>query len=212
MFKFNKSSGQVSRLLLVLAVIILVAVIIVYLVMKMAEKPAAPKGPAPAAEVPLPVYEKQLGNIRFVFQSALDRQQVLPASQVINTQAGSSIKKDLMIDNLGAKFIQVTVGGQNKGTENTVTNAWDIENIVDSENRNFVPLDRYIVGPWLPAKDLCGALLKPEFDPTPCTKIYEVSKASTGLKIRVQTGKNNNSAINSSSGKIDTFLLDLIVK
>ena len=53
-------------------------------------------------------------------------------------------------------------------------------------------MDRYTVSPWLPSPNLCGALLKPAFDPTPCTKIYEVSKASTGLKIRVETGINNN--------------------
>jgi hypothetical protein len=47
--------------------------------------------------------------------------------------------------------------------------------------------------------------LKPAFDPTPCVKIYEVSKKSTGFKIRVQTTIGN-------STKKDSFLLDLIVK
>lgn len=210
MFKKNKELGQASRLLLVLAIIVLVAAVIVYLVMKMAEKPSAP-AQTPVNTIPLPVYEQQLGNIRFIFESAIDRGGVLRASEVANNQYNSSYQKDLPISNTGAKFIQVTVGAQNKGTSNTEQNAWDIQNIVDSKGREFVPLDQYTVAPWLPNPNLCGALLKPAFDPTSCIKIYEVSKASTGLKIRVETGKDN-MANNLSSGKFDAFLIDLIVK
>lgn len=203
----NKERGQASRLLLVLAVVVLVAAIITYLIMKMAEKPPAP--PIPEGNVvPMPVYEQTLGNIRFVFQSALDRDGVLKVSEIKNTQF-SYQRDNLLVSNPGAKFIQVTVGAKNMGTENTVQNAWDIENIVDSEGRNFVPLENYAANAWLPNPNLCGVLLKPAFDPTPCTKIYEVSKESTGLKIRVQTGKDN-SAI--SSGKVTSYLIDLIVK
>lgn len=209
MFKeINKSSGQASRLLLLLAVIVLVAVLITYLVLKMAQKPQAPTAPT-APQVELPVYEKQLGNIRFIFKSAIDRGEVLKASEVINKQYSSSYQKSL--ESSGGKFIQVTIGAQNKGTLNTEQRAWDIENIVDSKNREFVPLQDYSIAPWMPEENFCGALLKPEFDPMNCTKIYEVSKESTGLKIRVATGKDN-SANNFSSDKIDSFLLDLIVK
>jgi hypothetical protein len=211
MFKnFNKSSGQASRLLLVLAVVVLVAVLITFLIMKMAEKPPAPVQQTNNPVV-LPVYEQTLGNIRFVFESAIDKGGVLKASDIINSQYNYSSQKDFIIDNPGAKFIQVTIGAQNTGTVNTEQNAWSIENIVDSKGRNFIPLQSYTVTPWLTNPDLCGALLKPAFDPTPCTKIYEVSKESTGLKIRVETGKNN-SANSLSSGKIDSFLIDLIVK
>jgi len=208
--KFNKEAGQASRLLLVLAIVVLVAVIITFLVVKMAEKPPAPpSGNQP--EVQLPFYEQTLGNIRFVFESALDRGNILRASEVINNQYNSSSQKDLQVSNSGAKFIQVTIGAQNVGTENTEQNAWTIENIVDSKDREFVSLQDYNINPWLPVPNLCGSLLKPAFDPTPCTKIYEVSKQSTGLKIRVETGKDN-LANNLSSKKIDSFLLDLIVK
>lgn len=206
---WNSQCGQASRLLLVLAIVVLVAAVITYLILRMAEKP--PKPPEPVTEeVSLPVYEQTLGNIRFIFESALDHGGVLKASQIISRQYASS-QKDLVVSNTGAKFIQVTIGAQNMGTENTEQNAWDIENIVDSEGRNFVPLQGYNVGAWLPNPDLCGALLKPAFDPTPCSKIYEVSKASTGLKIRVETGKDNK-ANSLSSGKADSFLIDLIVK
>jgi hypothetical protein len=66
-----------------------------------------------------------------------------------------------------------------------------------------------MTNPWLPKPNLCGELLKPAFDPTPCTKIYEVSKESTGFKIRIEAGKNNKPI---SSGSNNSFLLDLIVK
>lgn len=212
MKNFNKEAGsprseagQVSRLLLVLAIIVFVAIVITFLVIKMAEKPSAPVE-TPVETVPLPVYEKQLGNIRFVFESAIDKGKVLKASEIENNLYGS--QKDLTT---GEKYIKVIIGAQNKGTENTEQNAWTIGDIVDSKERRFVALEGYTVNPWLPNPDLCGTLLKPAFDPTPCTKIYEVAKESTGLKIEVKTGVDN-SANNLSSGKTETFLLDLIVK
>lgn len=199
--KFVNEKGQTARLFLVLAAVVLVAVIIVYLVMRMANP--APKPQASATPtVPLPVYETKIGNVRFVFMSAIDRGSTLRASQIKN-QNFSSYTKDLSST---ARFIEVTVGAQNKGTENTQTNDWDIENIVDSEGRNFVP-SGYEANPWLPTQNNCGALLKPSFDPTPCTKIYEVSKESTGLTIRVLSGKGVN-----SGGKAESALIDLIVK
>jgi len=145
----------------------------------------------------------------FLFESALDKGNLLRASNATNSQYTS--QKDLTVSNPGAKFIQVMVGAQNMGTANTEQNAWTIENIVDSQGRNFVPLDGYLVSPWIPNPDLCGVLLKPAFDPTPCIKIYEVSKASTGLKIRVQASKDGKSG-NFSSGNANEFLIDLIVK
>jgi len=105
----------------------------------------------------------------------------------------------------------VTIGAQNKGTANIEERSWDIENIVDSDGRNFVPLEGYSVDPWLPISNFCGALLKPEFDPVPCTKMYEVSKKSAGLKIRVISGKDN-SPNNLSSDNVDEAMIDLIVK
>jgi hypothetical protein len=204
MKKFNKSAGQVSKLLLVLAVIVLVAAIITFLVMKMAEKPAAPKTPT-GNTIPTPVYEQTLGNIRFVFEDAVDEGNTLSASDVTNSRYGYSGQPDLKTTE---KFIEVTIGAQNQGTENTDENAWDI---VDSQGRNFVPEETYTVNPWLPNPNLCGALLKPAFNPTPCTKIYEVSKESTGLRVQVETGVDN-SANNLSSGKIDSASVDLIVK
>lgn len=201
MSKFDKffgrptQIGQASRLLLVLAIVVLVAVVIVFLVIRMAEKPAKPTTQTPTTPtVPLPVYEQTLNDIRFVFESAIDRGNILKPSDITNK---NYLYEQISITT-GEKFIQVTVGAQNKGLVNTSQGAWDIEDIVDSEGRNFVPLD-YGANPWLPTLNFCGALLKPAFDPTPCTKLYEVSKQSAGMKIRVKTGK-------------ESTLLDLIVK
>ena len=205
MFKFNKSSGQVSRLLLVLAIIVFVAIIIVYLVVRMAEQPAKPKGPTPPPPVQLPVYEKQLGDIRFVFESAQDRGQVLKAADAVGTN-----KKDLDISNPGAKFVEVTVGAQEKGTAESVQSAWSLGNIVDSQGNVYQPLQKYAVGPWTPAINQCGQILQPEFDPSPCTQIYEVSAQSTGFKVMVETGKNNSPVVSNIAGD-QTFLLDIIV-
>jgi hypothetical protein len=179
--------------------------------MKMAEKPSKPSTTTTVDTVPLPVYEKQLENIRFIFQSSIDRGGILRASQIVNKQYKTTNTKDLLISNTGAKFIQVTVGAQNKGTVNIAQNAWDLGNIIDSENREFVALNTTNVNPWLPNPNLCGALLKPAFDPTSCTKIYEVAKESTGLKIEVLTGVNN-TPNNLSSKKTISFPLDIIVK
>lgn len=209
--KNKKEIGQASRTLLILAAVVLVAVIIVYLVMKMATPPPKPPAGNENPTIPMPVYEAKLGDIRFVFMSAIDRGQILRASEITNDKYGSYNKKDYPISNPGAKFIRVTVGAQNKGTENIEARAWDIGDIVDSEGRKFVPLDDYTIEQWLPENNSCGILLKPAFDPAPCTKIYEVSKESTGLKITVVTGENNQ-ANNLSGKKVMTGLLDLIVK
>ncbi|MCX6721248.1 MAG: hypothetical protein NT026_01445 [Candidatus Staskawiczbacteria bacterium] len=211
MKNLKKQPGQASRLLLVLAAIVLVAVIITYLILRMTEKPPAPK-PGSGNEtptVPVAVYEKQLEDIDFIFKSALDRGEVLKASEIINSQYSSSYQKDLQVTP-GGRFIQVTVGAKNMGTQNIERSAWDIGNIVDAKGRIFVPDDNYVVAPWLSEKNACGALLRPAFEPTSCTKIYEVSQEATGLKINVEVGQGNNPN-NFASGKTSTFLLDLIV-
>lgn len=181
----NKSSGQASRTLLILAIIILVAVVFSYLVIKVAENPPS-KIPNQEPIVPQPVYEQTLGDIRFIFQEARDLGSVLYGSQSKNPEWQQDLKTT-------ERFIKVVVAAQNKGKENVRSGSWNIENIVDSEGRNYVPLTN--VSQWLPEKELCGDLLKPEFEPTPCVKIYEVSKVSTGLKIRVKNVTKSSDAL-----------------
>jgi len=179
-----KEKGQASRTLLIIAVIILVAVVISYLVIRVAESP--PKNPTATPPISQPVYEQTLGDIRFIFQEARDFGDVLSGSQSRNPQWQADLKTT-------ERFIKVIVAAQNKGKENIKNGSWDIENIVDSEGRNFVPLSN--ASQWLPEKNLCGDLLKPEFDPIPCTKIYEVSKISTGLKIRIKNTTNSGNTL-----------------
>ena len=204
-FKFNKSSGQASRLLLILAVVVLVAAIIVYLVLKMAEQPTKPATTTEPTVV-APIYEQTLGNVKFIFESAINHGDTLYAANVVNSSYSSYGTNLTTVEN----FIEVKIGAQNMGKFNIEERSWNIENIIDSEGREFVPLEDYSVNPWLPNEDLCGSLLKPAFEPTPCIKIYEVSKKSTGLKIRIKAGKDN-TANNFSSDDVDTALIDLIV-
>lgn len=204
--KQNLQKGQVARLLIVLAAVVLVAALITFIVIRMADRPAKPVTEE-EEQVKLPVYEQQLGNIRFVFQSANDRGDTLKKEDLVNQDYFS--QKDLKTTE---RFIMVTIGAQNKGTLNTEQGAWDMANIVDDSGRNFIALESYIVNGWLPANNGCGKLLKPAFDPTPCTKIYEVSKESKGLKIQVVTGLNNNSPNDLSADRKLSYDLDLIVK
>jgi len=207
MFNFDKQNGQASRLLLVLAVVVLVAVVITFLIIKWAEKPPAPVViEEPTA--PEPVYKQTLGNIKLEYQSAIDRGNILSASQVVNSRFANYAQKSLTT---GEKFIQVTIGAQNVGTENIPQGAWGMGNLIDAEGRNFVAVDDYLVAPWISDSSVCGAMLKPAFDPTSCTKIYEVAKTSSGFRLVVLSGKGNMPS-NLSSGKVDSFLMDLIIK
>jgi len=204
--KINKQTGQVSRLLLVLAIIVLVAVVIVYLVMRMAERPPAPPSGTPDDTVPQFNYERTLGNTKFVFIDSRDLGSVLTPAMAKKQTYGtkSSVRTT-------ERFIIVTIGAQNKGKVNIDERSWDIGDIVDSEGRRFIATKEYTIDNWIPDESDCGALLKPEFDPTPCIKIYEVSKISTGLKITVMTGKDNSKS-NFSSGDFEEAMIDLIVR
>jgi hypothetical protein len=201
--KISLQSGQVSRLLLVLAIVVLVAAVIVYLVTRMAERPSIPENPDIVVEN-LPIYEKTIGDIKFIFESSINHGNTLYASQAVDKDEDENL---FTTEN----FIEVKVGAQNMGKINIEEDRWDIENIVDSEGREFVPLKGYSINSWLPEDDLCGELLKPSFDPTPCVKIYEVSKKSTGLKIRVVSGKDGDDVSDDLKDN-DSALIDLLVQ
>ncbi|MBI1866429.1 MAG: hypothetical protein HY005_02035 [Candidatus Staskawiczbacteria bacterium] len=195
-------AGQVSRLLLVLAIIIFVAAIIVFTVLKATSVP--PKPVVDETIGPKVAYEATLGDIKFTFQEARDMGKVLVGVQ----SRFPDWQKNLTTTE---KFIKVQIGAQNKGKENIPERVWNIENIVDSEGRNYVPQDN-TADAWLPDPNLCGALLKPEFAATPCVRIYEVSKISTGLKIIVSSFKKENAAdFSTDERNKETALIDLIV-
>ncbi|MBU2540028.1 hypothetical protein KJ786_02610 [Patescibacteria group bacterium] len=171
----NKSSGEIVKTLLVLAVIVLIALGIAYAVVSRT-KPKPPIEPITPGEVK-PVYEATIGNIRFLF---------LEATNKGNTLFGKNSRyadwqKDLKTTE---RFIELTVGAQNIGKENTEDKIWTIGDMVDSEGRNYIPSTEEVRN-WLSEQDPCGEILKPSFEPTPCKKIYEVAKVATGLKVKV---------------------------
>lgn len=194
--KMNTSKGSISTTFLIMGIILLVVIVIVFVIISITSKKNTTKDvgtPEPAG----PVYETQLGDVKFIFASAVNIGNVLPSKD-------TRYEPDLITTE---RFIKVTVGAQNKGLLNVGEETWNIGNIVDSEGRNFVPVDQdrrnsYMVD----SSSACGALLKPEFTPTPCVKYYEVSKKSTGLKVEVYTSAER------SSKKKESGFLDLIVK
>ena len=195
-------AGQVSRILLVLGIIIFVAVVIVFIVLKATSAPPKPVIEQPTG--PKVVYEATLGDIKFTFQEARDMGKILSGLQ----SRFPDWQKDLTTTE---KFIIVKIGAQNKGKENIPERVWDIGNIVDSEGRNYVPLDN-VADSWRPDPNLCSALLKPEFAATPCAKVYEVSRISTGLKIVVSAFKKESATdYSTDEKKQETALIDLIV-
>ncbi len=192
--KIKKSSGEVSNLLLILGVALVIVIIVIFVVIRTnAIKNTNNANSASPTGTPKPVYETTIGDVRFVFKSALDLGNVLQSKNNI-------YQKDLTTTE---RFIEVVVGAQNKGKTDTQQNLWDVGNIIDSQGRNFISINNEAYY-FLPSPNLCGAILKPAFDPVPCVKLYEVSKASTGLKIEV------NSMSPTSSKKQESFM-DIIV-
>lgn len=189
------SSGKVSSALLILGVILFIVIVIVFVVTKINAGKSANNSntQTPVSnEPPPPVYEAIISDVKFVFVSAQDLGNFLKNK--------NSFQQDLSTTE---KFIKVTIGAQNKGKVNVSGNLWDVGNIVDSEGRNFVAIDDFSHS-FLPKPNLCGELLKPEFKPVPCVKLYEVSKASFGLKVEVNF-------LGSNSSKKQKAFIDLIV-
>ena len=191
----QKSKGAASAIFLILGVVLFIIIVVVFVVITInAKKNSANQTDAPIEPVG-PVYEKQLGDVQFTFESAQNIGNVL--------NSNSRYQSDLVTTE---QFIKVTIGAQNKGLLNVKKDTWNIGNIIDSEGRNFVAVgdDRRNSYPT-DSSDLCGALLKPEFKPTPSIKYYEVSKKSTGLKVEVYI------SADASAKKKESGFIDLIV-
>ena len=197
----KKSEGAVSNVLLILGVILIIVIVIFYVVIRInaARNVAEEKEEEEISqnnEPPLPVYETQLGDVKFIFQSAQNIGNVLISED-------KRFRQDLFTTE---RFIRVAVGVQNKGKENVKKGTWDLGNIIDSEGRNFLSVDQSTQGYYLDQSTGCGSVLKPEFEPTQCIKYYEVSNQSTGLKVEVNLYPEN------SLKESETALIDLIVQ
>ena len=172
----KKSSGQVTKTLLALAILVLVGLAIAYIVVTYT-KPKPKEEEVPVSE--LPTYETTMGEVRYVFLEATDMGDVLRVSDIKDKTYyyGDDITTT-------ERFITVTVGGQNVGKENTKQGVWGAGDIVDEEGRSYTALEDN-VSAWLKQGGLCGSILKPSFEPTPCERIYEVAKVAKKLKIKV---------------------------
>lgn len=199
----NMQSGQVARIMLALVVVCAVAIAIAYIVINSARKPAIPVAinSEGTTTVPKAIYEVTSNDIKISFQEAYNFGNTLYGSQ-----SSSQYQKNLTTTE---KYIMVTIGAQNKGKEDTPTNVWDLGNIIDSEGRIFIPAN-YDVYSWLPKNNACGNVLKPEFTPLSCTKIYEVSKTSQGLKVQALVAQKTGEG-KYDNGKKETILLDMII-
>ena len=200
--KFNKSSGQAAKMLLALIIVIFVAILIAYLVIKSAEKPVKPPATIDTNTTPKAIYESTADDIKVTFQESYNFGSVLRGANTNN-----KYQKDLVTTE---KYIMVTVGAQNQGKIDTPQAIWDLGNIIDSDGRNFIA-NSYNANPWLPANNGCGSILKPDFTPTSCTRIYEVAKGSNGLKLQVFVSKKDKANDKYDTSKKDTIILDLIV-
>ena len=189
----NLSSGSISRTLIILAVVVLLAIIVVYGGIKIATTKKTNTSAVTSQitqEPPKPVYETQVGDVKFVMESSQYLGNILKAK--------TQNQQDIITTE---RFIKVTVGAQNKGKNELDAYTWDLGNLIDSDGRNFIPITNKAYF-FLPKPDLCGAVLKPEFDPTPCVRMYEVSKVSKNLKLEVIAQLPN-------SNKKQTALLDV---
>jgi len=173
--KFLGELGEISRELLILIGVIIVIIIIITVVISMATKPE-PLPEESEEEEYGQISEVELGDVRIKLEGARDRGNTLKASEKKSGREG----KDLVTTE---RFIEVTISAENIGKDNISAGYWQIKNLVDSEGRIFY----FFPGAelWILGESKCGALLKPGFSPTFCTKIYEVAKISTGLKVEV---------------------------
>jgi len=177
MKNFNKESGQMSKIILILAGAIFLLVVIIFIAVSIVGSRSQEEDKTgenqEETEIPQPVYETTIGDIRFVLQSSVDVGNTLKAT--------TAYQQNLTTTD---RFVRVTVSAQNKGKNETASFSWELGSIVDSEGRVFIPITNRAYY-FLPQPDLCGAILKPEFTPIPCVRIYEVSKASKDLKVIV---------------------------
>lgn len=187
--KFKTKSSGIAAIFIILAIVIILVVVfgLVFMNMKLAKKPAPLPEEPEKGKMPEPVYETVVKNIKFSLVKVEDRGNALPSSE---SRYPQRIKTDATTTD---KFIKVIISAQNLGTENTRRHGWEVAELVDSDGRKFYSAAK--ADYWLPLVNDCDAILKPNFTPTPCIIIYEVSKKSIGLRVRVDipdpaSGKN----------------------
>lgn len=154
--------------------VVAVAVIVIVVIANMINPPPEPEEIEEEEEL---IYEVEIEDVRFKLEEVRDRGNVLKASE---SRYPKSIREDKVTTE---KFIEVTIAVQNIGKENVQIGNWKVGGMLDSEEREFEST-QYLDN-WTPKGNKCAYLLKPGFSPVLCTRIYEVAKVSTGLKVEV---------------------------
>jgi len=172
----KKAFDKISEKFLILGGIVVVLMIVVVVIIITTSKPPSPPTSEELEEGP--VYEVVIGDIEFKLVEAKDRGGALEIPEgeeyLMRRDTDLTTKE---------KFIEVTISAENIGKENIRIGSWDIKELINGKERHFDYSQE--ASPWIPETSQCGTLLKPGFTPTLCTKIYEVAKVSTDLKVRV---------------------------
>jgi hypothetical protein len=171
----KKKSGEISSKILIGGGIVLFLIIIFLIVSNLTKKPPPP--PKETEKKEELVYEIVVGDVKFKLVEAKERGNTLKVSESVYPER---VREDLVTTD---RFIEVTISAENVGKDNIPPYSWDIEELVDKEERKFYSPPE--TSPWIPKESKCGALLKPGFTPTLCTKIYEVANVAKDLKVKV---------------------------
>lgn len=192
----KKSLGEISRNVLVLGGVIVAIIIIAVVVVNITNQPVStPTEEKEGEKTEGPVYEVVMSDIKFKLKEAKDIGNVLKVPEDYPRHMDDLTTTE--------KFIEVTVTAENIGKENIATSDWDINELVDSEGRIFQSSREANI--WIPEESNCGTLLKPGFTPTPCIKIYEVAKVSSGLRVKLSSKQHKKTIL---SGE-EVFYIDL---
>jgi len=181
MIKFSKESGKIEKKqMIIIGILACVGAAAVFLIITMVRT-----APPPVVEVekePEPVYEVKLGEkVRFKLQEVKDRGDTLKVEESRNP---NFVKQNVTTTE---RFIEVTIAVDNIGEDNIPAGSWDVREVYgkidDKEGKKYY--SSTLFNYWAPSDGKCGDLLKPGFSPTLCTKIYEVARIATGLKVEV---------------------------
>ena len=172
-----KSSGKIPKILLVFVALAAIVVAIYIIVSRKPKVPVGNVSTTNGEEEPQPVYETAIGSIKFSLHEAVDIGDALELEETVRPHR---LREGIFTRE---KFVEVSIAAENIGKDNIGEGYWNIMEVIDSEGRRFYPVSGSEA--WIRGDSLCGALLKPGFSPTICTKIYEVAKISSGLKVRI---------------------------
>jgi len=170
-------SGQISPNIVIIGGLIIGAIVMLVVIGGIFWNPGPQVTPTPIPTPPPVTREATVGNVKFKLVEVKDLGNRLKVSE---SNEPKSFQSDLVTTE---RFLKVTVSAENLRKDNIPLGGWDITEVYDKDDRKFyTPMDTRI---WIPNDSKCGEVLKPSFTATLCTKIYEVAKTSTDLKIQV---------------------------